>query len=534
VLKSIEAALAKLSRKRLLCCVLVTVACVALRLAILPLDPKPEPTITDEFSYIFGAETLASGRLATPTHAMWRFFETYHINMQPAYVSKYPPGQAAFLALGIRIFGHPWYGVLMGVALMCGCICWMLQGWLAPKYALLGGLLAVLQFGAAHRWMDGYWGGAVAAIGGALVFGALPRIARSGTVSGACAAALGTAILANSRPVEGLAFVLLAFAALLWWTRGRRATWFRAGTVSAFAAIVLLNIGWMAYYNFRTTGSPMTFAYSVNQQRYAASPLFWFLPPDPPRVREYRDASTRTFWESYDVENYTGVHHNPLYELVRLYNALHELVGAGAGLTLLYLVVCAFPLVNVPRPRLVLVIIGLFFCAAMLDKYVYSHYLAPGLGALFVAAMLGLRFLRCYRSGIRRPGLALAASLVVMTCVLFVFDNSISIFNRAHRSDSGTAVGFRRRVAARLQIEPGRHLVLVRYAPGHNIHDEIIWNSPDIDAQKVVWAFDFGPNTDRPLLDYYRGRKVWRVEPDGANPILEPYSDLQAPAVQAR
>jgi hypothetical protein len=26
------------------------------------------------------------------------------------------------------------------------------------------------------------------------------------------------------------------------------------------------------------------------------------------------------------------------------------------------------------------------------------------------------------------------------------------------------------------------------------------------------------------LLDYYRGRKVWIVQPDGANPTLEPYS----------
>jgi hypothetical protein len=53
--------------------------------------------------------------------------------------------------------------------------------------------------------------------------------------------------------------------------------------------------------------------------------------------------------------------------------------------------------------------------------------------------------------------------------------------------------------------------------------------SPDIDAQKIVWAFDFGPEADRPLLDYYRGRKVWLVQPDGPDPTLQPYSAALLP-----
>jgi hypothetical protein len=84
----------------------------------------------------------------------------------------------------------------------------MLQGWLPPKYALLGGFFALLQFSITHYWVDSYWAGAVAAMGGALVFGAFPRLARNGTVSAACAASIGMAILANSRPLEGLVLVL--------------------------------------------------------------------------------------------------------------------------------------------------------------------------------------------------------------------------------------------------------------------------------------------------------------------------------------
>jgi hypothetical protein len=79
-------------------------------------------------------------------------------------------------------------------------------------------------------------------------------------------------------------------------------------------------------------------------------------------------------------------------------------------------------------------------------------------------------------------------------------------------------------VARRLASEPGTHLVLVHYAANHSGHDEIVYNTPDIDAQKIIWAFDFGREADRPLLDYYRGRKVWLVQPDGSSPTLEPYS----------
>ena len=153
----------------------------------------------------------------------------------PTYASKYPPAQGLTLALGQVLTGYPIVGVWLSVGLACAAICWMLAGWCPLRWAWMGGLVALVglvfsrSFPSLKRcayWSQSYWGGTVAALGGALVFGALPRIMKKQRVRDALWLALGLAILANSRPFEGLVVSIPVVVVLgIWIIRTRCISW---------------------------------------------------------------------------------------------------------------------------------------------------------------------------------------------------------------------------------------------------------------------------------------------------------------------
>src|SRR5205823_13079994 len=136
-------------------------------------------------------------------------------------------------------------------------MCWMLQTWVSPAWALLGGLLCAVRLGAFSYWSNSYFGGAVTALGGALVLGALPRLKRSQRISDALLMGAGFALLINSRPYETLFFSVPIVAALTFWISKKLAQDSQQVVLRVALPLVLVlttTAAFMGYFFWRTTG----------------------------------------------------------------------------------------------------------------------------------------------------------------------------------------------------------------------------------------------------------------------------------------
>jgi len=490
----------------------VALLALSLRLALLPVRPISQPSVHDEFAYLLGAETFCLGRVTNPPHPMWVHFETFHENFQPTYNSKYPPAQSLFLALGWKVFGHPWYGVWLSCGLMCAALCWMLQGWLPARYALLGGLMAVAQWGIAGYWVNSYMGGAVAAAAGALVVGAVPRLARRPTAGVAALAALGLVALANSRPYEGAVTAAVAGGALwIWRRRSRRPFGELLAPRVALPAAAILGCGLaaMLYYNYRVTGHALLMPYALHQAQYGASPIFWMMPLGRPPV--YRHEVIRRFWEMWDLPYYNAARSFPPHVALSFLIALQYFLTPVSAMALF----AAVFLRCGRKVRIALAIAGVATAGLLLERNSNPHYFAPATGLVLLLVVLGAQYLKV-KFGYRVFG----AFVVLFFAVAAIQASRLTVDEYPHK----LFVAHRGGLIHRLESASGRHLVLVRYAPDHNVMEEWVYNHADIDGSAIVWARDMGDAANRELLDYFRGRQVWLVEADAPDPQPVPYS----------
>jgi len=72
---------------------------------------------------------------------------------------------------------------------------------------------------------------------------------------------------------------------------------------------------------------------------------------------------------------------------------------------------------------------------------------------------------------------------------------------------------------------PGPQVAIISYSPHHVLNDWV-YNAAEIDNSKVIWARQMDPASDRELLNYYKDRQAWLVEPDSNPPRI---STAQAP-----
>ena len=531
----VETNLAGLPHRQQLAVFTVFLAALATRAALLPLFPIPEPVVHDEFSYLLAADTFAHGNVSNPAHPMWSHFESFGIIQRPTYQSVAQPAQGVVLAAGQFIGGHPFWGVMLSTALMCAAICWMLQAWVSPEWALVGGALAILRLGSLGYWGNSYWGGAIGAAGGALVLGALPRIKLYRRARHAIVLGIGLAMLANNRPYEGFVFSIPVALALFAWIFGKNRPPFRVSMRSVVAPItVILAISalGMSFYCWRITGNPIRMPYQVERKTYAASPFFvWQGLPAAPA---YQHAVMQRMYVDEELQSYK-ISRTVLGPMLKAFSLWSFYWGPAFTMPMLIVALVlpyGFSWRDIDkRTRFLLLLLLVMSIGVGLESFFSPHYASPFTCVLVALPLLAMRHIRTWRSNGKPSGEFLVRSILLTCAIMFALrlaavplHINIGQYYAAAWYQRGPDSSGRAALERRLEETPGQHLVIVRYTPDHEPFEEWVYNEANIDRAKVVWARDMGCARNQDLINYFEGRRVWLFEPDKDRHVLLPYA----------
>lgn len=524
---ALERSLRGLARKKAFAVVSIGLFALIARAAVIPAIGIPSPQWDDEYSYLLAGKTFAAGRLTNPPHSMWEHLETFHVIQHPTYMSMYPPAQGMVLAFGLLVARNAWVGVWLITAAACAAITWMLQGWVPADWALFGGGVAVLRLGILSYWTNSYFTTAISALGGALLFGAFPRLKRRPSAVHAILLAVGLAILANSRPYEGFVLGVPVAIAMFAWLSGKgrpsAKVAFKQVVLPITVVLVITGVG-MTYYFWRVTGHPFQMPYEVNRSAYAVAPYFIWQKMRAAPI--YHHADIRDYYvgyEAYEFRQTQSISKLTLRMLYKMQSWWVFYVG----------VVLTVPLMALPwvvrdrKMRFIWWAGGVFFVGTVLETWSFAHYVAPATGIFYLVLVQCARHMRMWRW----KNFSLGPNFVRMTfavCVAMILIRvtaaaaHVPIEPHWPRGNQN-----RERALERLKATPGKHLVIVHYGSKHKPEGEWVSNEPNIDDSKVVWARDMGPAKNQELLWYFRDRYVWWVDTESPQPVLAsyPYKD---------
>jgi len=384
---------------------------------------------------------------------------------------------------------------------------------------LLGAVLAALRLSILSYWMNTYWCASVAAMGGALVLGAWPRLRKRMSLTSGVAMGTGLVILANSRPYEGLVFSIPIAVAMVAWIIGRNRPQLRKVLPSllVISAVLLLGGSATGFYYYRVTGSPFLMTYQVNRGQYANAPYFIWQRPQPEPVNRHQVIRDYYRWEAREFQRNRTFKGYVERGAEKVVNWWQFYLGP-----LLTVPLLALPwIIRLRKMRLPLAVCGAMVVGFAVQTWTLPHYFSPATGALYILIVQGLRQLWQWRpfwgQQIVRAVPALAAAMILLRVAAAATHTQI---------EPAWPRGNLERAAVMRELErlPGEQLVLLRYGTGHDVDREWVWNRASIDSAKIVWARDMGEVQNRELLEYFKNRQVWRIDGDDPAPRLEPYS----------
>ena len=509
--------------------------------ALLSAYIQPSLRIHDEFSYRLAAETLMHGRLANPTPPAWEALQSFHIIMQPAYMSKYPLGTAMVTALGWFLSmcfqaDTPHVGSWFAAALLAGAATWMLAAVLPKRWALLGGVIVSLHPFLQLAWSQSLLHGSLTAAGCALLTGGALRMRRRVQLGSALVSGCGVAILALTRPFEGLCCTAICgFLLLLSWSRfsfaDRGKMTLQAAVYSA--APVLCALALIAAHNQASTGNWKRMPYQVHELQYAVAPVFVFSEPDLANVLPRADVPVM-FQKFHAVDSLNWYRGRMGWSGLQrgLIDALGVVFALGFPFALV-IPLSGTRWLSYRVPQAVCFAIAVQIVASSCVVWVYAHYLAVLLPWLLLVSLVALRhsmrksMWSCDGGASQHTGdnrkRRVVAAIVVGTLAVQVA--SLIVFARFGKEIEASTWAHRRQAIVNQLVQAGgKHLIFVGYAEDHNVHQEWVYNSADPLSSRIVWARNENSRwTDEVLKHYAQGRTVWHLEPDAEVIELRPF-----------
>ena len=499
-------ALRSVAKRRIFCGALVASLSLVFNCAIALHNGLPVRRVQDEFSYLLAGDTFAHCRLTNPAPPFPEHFETPHVLLRPTYMSKYPPGQGIALAIGQWMSDQPIIGVWLATAAACAAIYWMLLAFVDGGWALVGGVIAVMH-PELIAWSQTYWGGSVAVLGGALMIGAWGRLLQRISMVNSLALGAALAILANSRPYEGLILSIVPMIVLISRARGRSLSRLTVGLTVVLFPVALA----MCYYNFRVTGHPFRMPFMEYSAQYDVYPKFWFLPKHPqPIYSSPAVASIHTDYERGDYDRLqtpggvAAISAQRLWQFISIYMRPYWLLAP--------LIIAAFFVCD-SRLKWIWLTLVCFLAGICAETWFMPAYSAPAAPLMVLMVVIGIQKLWSWN----RPSRMVCGMILLSWLATAAFP--------AAAPPPADAIRFGRAdlIAQYPELQRGRQLIFVQYQPGHLIHDEWVYNAADLANSQIVWARYLGKSADTPLIHYFPDRQDWLLQIDGNQLRLNRY-----------
>lgn len=370
-----------------------------------------------------------------------------------------------------------------------------------------------------------------------MVLGALPRMKQQHRVRNALLMGLGFAILANSRPYEGLFFgILIAAALLVWLWKLKRAELGHAvkRTVFPLLAVLALTMVAMGYYFWRTTGNPLSPPYMVYEQTYNPVPNF---PGQPLRhAPAYHHPELKRFFlhmktAFYDTSRTpAAMTLKTLAKLAMFWSFYFGIVFTLPLVLALGSLPYGFSWKDIsPEAYLLLAVTAAVVLANMLPITYQEHYTAPATSSILALVLLAMRSIRpldWYGKKVGRFVTRAIPMICMLLLVVRVAAEPLHISAIPSWCAPTHSITEREAILDGLMKRPGGQLVIVQFNPEDDITGPgWVYNRADIDSAKVIWADDMGLAKNKELIGYFKDRQVWLLNVDDNPPDLMPYPE---------